>query len=143
MIVLAYDHRAYEIMQKIKEYLTSQKLEFVEYANKEYTATESYSVFAKQANKHILSDPQNCVGIYSCRTGIGISMTANRSKGIRAGLCSDVETTFLARNDDDINVLVMPVHLDMELVKHMINTFLNTPFEGGRHIARLEELDKD
>ena len=143
MIVLAYDHRAFEIMQKIRAYLDSKNLEYIVYANEEYVKTDSYSVFAKQANKKILEDPENNVGIYSCRTGIGISMTANRSKGIRAGLCTDNETVWLARNDDDINVLVMPVHLDMELVKTMIDTFLNTPFEGGRHIARLEELDKD
>lgn len=143
MIILAYDHRAFELMQKIKKYLNSKNLEFMEFANPEYTKTDSYSVFAKQANRKILEDPTHNVGIYSCRTGIGISMTANRSKGIRAGLCQDVKTTFLARNDDDINVLVMPVHLPMRKVKKMIDTFLNTPFEGGRHVARLEELDKD
>lgn len=142
MIVLAYDHRAFDLMQKIKKYLESKNLEYVEFANKEYTKTDSYSTFAKQGNKKILESTDN-VGIYSCRTGIGISMTANRSKGIRAGLCTDVKTTYLARNDDDINVLVMPVHLPFCKVKKMIDTFLNTPFEGGRHIPRLEELDKD
>lgn len=142
MIVLAYDHRAFELMQKVKKYLEQQNLEYVEFANKEYTKTDSYSHFAKQANKKLLEDPNNR-GIYSCRTGIGISMTANRSKGVRAGLCTDNKTTFLARNDDDINVLVMPVHLPFFKVKKMINTFLNTPFEGGRHVARLEELDQD
>ena len=141
MIVLAYDHRAFDLMQKIKKYLESKNLEYVEFANKEYTKTDSYSIFAKQGNQKILEDPKN-IGIYSCRTGIGISMTANRSKGIRAGLCTDVKTTWLARNDDDINVLVMPVHLPFYRVKKMIDTFINTPFEGGRHIARLEELDK-
>ncbi len=140
MIVLAYDHRAFEMMQKIKKYLEKKGLEYVEFANKEYTKTDSYSKFAKEANKKMLENPEYR-GIYSCRTGIGISMTANRSKGIRAGLCTDVKTTFLARNDDDINVLVLPVHLPFAKVKKMINTFLNTPFEGGRHIERLKELD--
>lgn len=141
MIVLAYDHRGYKLMTKIKTYLEKQGLEYIEYASKEYDGKDSYSHFAKQANQKILEDVENR-GIYCCRTGIGICMTANRVKGIRAGLCKDNRTTFLARNDDDINVLCISGEIGFCKAKKMVDTFLNTPFEGGRHIARLEELDK-
>ena len=141
MIVLAYDHRAFNLMKKIQQYLTKNGLEYKVFGNSTYDKSDSYSMFAKQANEEVLKDSKN-VGIYSCRTGIGISMTANRSKGIRAGLCTNVKTTWLARNDDNINVLVLPVNLCFMKVKKMIDTFLNTPFEGGRHVARLKELDE-
>ena len=142
MIVLAYDHRAYELMKGIKEYLNKTKNEYVEFASKEYDKSDSYSKYAKQANKYILNH-KNCVGIYSCRSGIGVDMMANRSKGIRAGLCLNTKFAFLGRNDDNINVLVLPAEfLGLNDAIDIIDVFLNTEFEGGRHIKRLEELDK-
>ena len=142
MIVLAYDHRAYNLMLEIKKYLNENKMEYVEFASKEYDALDSYSEFAKKANEYIINN-KNSVGIYSCRTGIGISMAANRQKGIRAGLCFNDQIASLARNDDDINVLVLPAeYVDTRQAINMIDIFLKTPFEGGRHIKRVELLDK-
>ena len=141
MIVLAYDHRGFDLMQKVKKYLDKHNIEYVEYASSDYDKNDSYSQFAKQANKKVLENIDNR-GIYCCRTGIGITMTANREKGIRAGLCHDTYTVRLARNDDDINVLCISGETAFCRVKKMINVFLNTDFEGGRHIARLAELDK-
>ena len=141
MIVLAYDHRAFQLMQKIKKYLEKSGLEYKEFASPEYDKTDSYSHFAKLANDEILKSPNN-MGIYSCRTGVGISIAGNRKKGVRAGLCHDAKTTFLSRNDDNINVMVIPATLSFCRVKRMIKTFLSTPFEGGRHTERVELLDK-
>ena len=141
MIVLAYDHRAYNLMKEIKKYLNEKSLEFIEYASPEYDAVDSYSEFAKLANEYLVKHPDS-IGIYSCRTGIGISIAANRQKGIRAGLCFNNEFVQLARNDDNINVLVLPAgYVDSENALKMIDTFLNTPFEGGRHLKRVELLD--
>ena len=141
MIVLAYDHRGYGLMTKVKKYLESKKLEYVEYASSVYDASDSYAQFAKEANKKVLENSNNR-GIYCCRTGIGITMSANRQKGIRAGLCHDTYTVRLARNDDNINVLCISGETAFCRVKKMIDVFLNTDFEGGRHIERLAELDK-
>lgn len=140
MIVLAYDHRAFDLMKKIKKYLSKIKEEYVEFASPEYDKADSYANYAKQANAYMVEHP-DAKGIYSCRTGIGIAMAANRQKGVRAGVCSAVKTTFLARNDDDMNVLVVPATTPFCRVKRIINTFLNTPFEGGRHLARVGALD--
>lgn len=140
MIVLAYDHRAFESMGKIKKYLSEIGQEYVEFASPNYDKGDSYSEFAKQANEYILNH-SDAKGIYSCRTGIGIAMAGNRSKGIRAGVCTSPKTTFLARNDDDMNVLVVPATLPFFRVKKCIKVFLNTPFEGGRHKARVDALD--
>ncbi len=142
MIVLAYDHRGYELMQGIQQYLDSINEKYVVFASKTYKQTDSYSEFSNKACEYMLSH-NNCRGIFCCGTGIGISMSANRHKGIRAGICSDIKTTHLARNDDDINVLVLAGNnIKIDKAKKLIDTFLNTPFEGGRHIARLKLLDE-
>lgn len=142
MVVLAYDHRAYELMQGIKEYLQSKKIEFIEFASKIYDAKDSYSEFTKKANDYILTHDGTC-GIYSCRSGVGVCMMANRSRGIRAGVCQNEQITFLARNDDDINVLILQAEIiTIDSAKSIIDKFLNTPFEGGRHLARLQLLDQ-
>jgi len=143
MIVLAYDHRAHYLMKQVEEYLISTGHEVKVCANKEYVKTDSYAEFAKQANQEMLKNKNN-FGIYSCRTGIGICMAANRSKGIRAGVCDRVKTVFLARNDDDMNVLVLPQeYVRFRKVKKLIDVFLSTPFEGGRHIPRVNAMDED
>ncbi len=143
MVVLAYDHRGYDLMQKIKPYLSSKEIEFIEFASVEYDKADSYSQFAKQANDYILENPES-KGIYSCRSGVGIAIAANRRKGIRAGLGYNEKLTFLARNDDNINVLVLPSEaVDIQLAKKLIKIFLTTDFEGGRHISRLKQLDED
>lgn len=143
MIVLAYDHRAFDLMQQVEKYLVSKGHEVVVFASKDYTATDNYSEFAKEANKEVLKDKSN-MGIYSCRTGIGICMAANRAKGIRAGVCDSEKTVFLARNDDDMNVLCLPQEfVSFRKAKKLIDLFLSTPFEGGRHIPRVNALDID
>lgn len=142
MIVLAYDHRAFELMQKIKEYLTKKNLEYIEFASKEYDKNDSYSFYTKQANEYILSH-KDVKGIYSCRSGIGVCMMANRSKGIRAGMCNNEKLAFLGRNDDNINVLILSSEeVSFHKAKKIIDVFLNTEFEGGRHITRLKLLDE-
>ncbi len=141
MIVLAYDHRGYEMMKKCESYLCGLGYEVKVCASAEYDVKDSYAHFAREANRLVLENEGN-IGVYCCRTGIGISIMANRCKGIRAGLCTNNKTTFLARKDDNINVLVMPCHLNMFNVKRMLKTFLNTSFEGGRHLQRVAEYDK-
>jgi len=142
MIVLAYDHRAYDLMLGIKEYLKEKNLEFVEFASPEYDKNDSYSDYAKQANEYILTH-EDSWGIYSCRSGIGVSMMANRFKGVRAGVCYTEKLAYLGRNDDNINVLVLATEeTSLEQAKKLIDIFLSTPFEGGRHIPRLEALDE-
>jgi len=142
MIVLAYDHRGFKLMNEVKTYLEKNKIEYIEFANQEYVKTDNYAEFANQACKYMQKNKE-AKGIFCCGTGIGISIAANRYKGIRSGICLDSKTTFLARNDDDINVLVLAGNTTkISKAKKIIDVFLNTPFEGGRHIERLALLDK-
>lgn len=141
MIVLAYDHRAFELMQKVKKYLISCNVKFKEYASENYNPSDNYAEFACNASKEILKNT-NSRGIFSCRTGTGVAIMANRFKGIRAGVCSNKKTAFLGRNDDDLNVLVLPAEkMSFCKAKSIINTFIKTNFEGGRHLERVEKYD--
>jgi ribose 5-phosphate isomerase B len=83
-------------------------------------------------------------GILICGTGIGMSIVANRYKGVRAALCHDLYTAKYSRLHNDANVLVIGGRVVGEgLAFEMIKTFLETPFEGGRHKRRLEKIDKE
>jgi ribose 5-phosphate isomerase B len=82
------------------------------------------------------------VAVLICGSGLGMSMMANRFQGIRAALCHDVTTARLARAHNDANILVLGGRLMGDtLALDCLNTFLSTPFEGGRHLARIQALD--
>ena len=80
-------------------------------------------------------------GILICDTGIGMSIAANKVKGIRAALCHDAFSATRARQHNDANVLCLAARTNPEAVADIVNTFLNTRFEGGRHQRRLEKIE--
>ena len=83
------------------------------------------------------------LGVLVCGTGLGMSMAANRHPGIRAALCHDHFTASASRRHNDANVLVMGGRvIGPDLAKEIVDTWLDTPFEGGRHLARVERIDK-
>ena len=80
-------------------------------------------------------------GILICGTGIGMSMAANRNPSIRAGLCKDTETALLTRQHNNANVLCLGARVtNSSLVNNIVNTFLETQFDGGRHQKRIDKL---
>lgn len=80
-------------------------------------------------------------GIALCGSGNGIAMTLNKHQGIRAAICWTVELARLAREHNDANVLVLPARfIDPALAMNIVDAFLSTPFEGGRHIRRVEKI---
>ena len=140
MIILAYDHGAVEMFAKIKEYLTSKGLEYKEFASPEYDALDNFTVFAKSANKLV---KQGNIGIYGCRSGIGMSMASNRCKGVRGALCFNTKIAEMCRLHNDANVCIIPCeYIEFEEVKVIIDKFLSTGFIGERYQVRVEELDE-
>ena len=80
-------------------------------------------------------------GIAMCGSGNGIAMTLNKHQGIRAALCWTVELAQLARQHNDANILVLPARfIPRELALEIVDAFLNTPFEGGRHLPRIQKI---
>lgn len=106
------------------------------------TDSVDYPLFANEVAKNVLSTTGS-IGVLICATGIGMSIAANRHRGIRAALCRGVKDVKLARHHNDANVLVLgATHTSQDEALEMINTFLSTPFDGGRHEKRINLLDQ-
>ena len=141
MIALGCDHGGYPLMVEVIKYLDS---EGIEYKNFGTYSTEScdYPVYAKAAAKAVASG-QCDKGILICGTGIGISITANKIKGIRCALCHDCFSAKATREHNDANMLAMGARvvgpgLAIEIVKN----FLNTDFsKDERHIRRIRQIE--
>ena len=145
MIALGADHGGFELKEEIKKYLDEKGIKYIDCGT---FSTDScdYPVIAKNTCEHIVSG--ECEkGILCCGTGIGISMAANKVKGIRAACCSDYFSAKYTRLHNDANVLcmggrVVGAGLGIELV----DVFLNTEFEGGerhnRRIGLLMDIEK-
>ena len=140
MIVLAYDHGAYPMFQKIKEYLNKNKIEYIECASKEYDGMDSFATMATKANNYV---KKGYIGIYGCRSGIGMSMASNKAKGVRGALCIEPIFAEMSRKHNDANVCILPCdYICYRRAIRIINTFLNTQFLGGKYLDRVKELDK-
>jgi len=136
-IVLAYDHGGFELARKIKDWLG----DVVDVGLPEFSDVSDFPSFAKAGVKEILKN--GGVGIFVCGSGIGISMAANRHKGIRAALCHSSEYAKMSRLHNDANVLCLSGRfVDDALNKNICEAFLSTDFEAGRHARRVAKLEQ-
>lgn len=138
-IAFCSDHAGYEMKTIIEGYLESADIKYKDFGT---YSTEScdYADFAHPAALAVESG--ECYpGIALCGSGNGIGMTLNKHQGIRAALCWNVELAELARRHNDANVLVLPARfIDNVTAIAIVETFLNTPFDGGRHQRRIEKI---
>ena len=138
MIVLACDHGGYELKEYLKQYFTKHKIEFLDAGASTYQPDDEYPVIAKNAVKHVLKNESN-KGIFICGSGVGISMVANRHKGIRCVLAYSPQIAEMSRRHNNANVLALGGrYITRAMALKMVKIFLSTPFEGGRHVKRLE-----
>ncbi len=140
IVAIASDHGGYEL----KEVLI-QELQTLGYTVENLgTYSKSKSVdYPDYGHKlaNLIETGRVKKGILICGTGIGMSMVANRHFGIRAALCHDITTTHLTREHNDANVLVLGARvIGEEVAKDCVRVFLETEFEGGRHIDRLNKI---
>ncbi len=141
MIALGCDHGGYELKQEVIAYLEKNGLEYKDFGCYSTEAVD-YPVYAKLVAKAIQSG--ECEkGILICGTGIGISITANKFKGIRAALCSDCFSAEATRLHNDANIVAMGARVvGPGLAVKIIDTFLNTPFSGEeRHKRRIAQIE--
>ena len=139
MIAIGCDHGGYDIKNAVIEYLKEKGIEYKDYG---CYSTESvdYPVFAYKVASAIV-DGEAELGILCCGTGIGISMAANKVKGIRAAVCSDAFCAEMTRRHNNANILCMGGRvIDCEKAVQLADIFLNTPFEGGRHANRVQMI---
>ncbi len=138
-ISLGCDHGAFTLKEHIKDYLTQKGHEVVDCGT--YSAAScDYPVFAQAAAQRVSSG--ECErGIVMCTTGIGISISANKVKGVRCALCSEPYSAEMTRRHNDANMLAMGAGLiGQNMADRIVDTFLSTEFEGGRHQRRVDRM---
>lgn len=138
-IGLACDHAGFELKQFVIQYLKEKGLSFKDYGTYS-TDSCDYPDFAHALARGIEGGEVE-KGIAICGSGEGISMTLNKHQGIRAALVWDPEIAHMTRLHNDANVLAMPGrYISTETARAIMDEFLNTDFEGGRHIRRIEKI---
>ena len=134
-IFIASDHAGYEMKTALKDYFSS----FIDLGTNSIDSVD-YPDFAHKLTNEVLNNDES-LGILICGTGVGMSIAANRSQGIRAGLVNSVEVARLIRQHNDANVLVIPGRfMDNEEAKNCVKVFIDTQFEAGRHKKRVEKI---
>lgn len=139
MIAICSDHAGYELKSIIEGYLEANNLEFEDFGTFSEESCD-YPDFAHPAAKAV--EEGKCYpGIAMCGSGNGIAMTLNKHQGIRAALCWTTELASLARKHNNANVLVLPARfIDPVVALQIVDTFLHTDFEGGRHQRRIDKI---
>lgn len=141
MIALGSDHGGYGLKQEIIGYLEEKGIEYKDYGCYDESPCD-YPVFGKKAAQAVVSG--ECEkGILICGTGIGISIAANKIKGVRAALCHDVFSAKATREHNDANILAMGARVTGPgLALEIVKAFLETPFSNDeRHIRRIKQIE--
>ena len=140
-IHIGADHRGYCLKYDLKKYLIKKGYNIVDHGNHQYQADDDYPDFARKVC-HEISKKTSDIGILICGSGIGMDVFANKTKCLRSALCWNHQVAKSARNDDDPQILVLPADfITKKEAKKIVNTFLNTPFDGKvRHLRRLKQI---
>ncbi|MEE1196371.1 MAG: ribose 5-phosphate isomerase B [Lachnospiraceae bacterium] len=143
-IAMGNDHGGTELKWVIKKYLEEKGHEIVNFGTDTNDSCD-YPVFAKKVADAVVAKEVDC-GILICGTGVGISIAANKVKGIRAAVCSDTATARLVKQHNNANILAFGARIvGVELAKDICDAYLESEFEGDRHnrrIAMIHELEE-
>jgi len=140
-IAMGCDHAGYECKEEVKKILEHNGYDVKDFGTHSVTSVD-YPDFVHPVAQTI-ENKERDYGILICGSGNGVAMTANKYQHVRAALCWKKEIAALARQHNDANIICMPSrYADAEEIKNMVNTFLNTPFEGGRHQNRVNKINK-
>lgn len=141
MIAIGSDHGGFKLKEKLMEHLSERGLEYKDFGTYS-SASCDYPVYAKAVANAVASGECDR-GIIICGTGIGVSITANKVRGIRAALCGDCFSAEATRQHNDANVLCMGARVVGEgLALKIADTFLDTPFSNDeRHIRRISMIE--
>lgn len=138
-LAICSDHAGYELKQTVIAYLKERGIETEDFGTYSEDSCD-YPDFAHPCAEAVESG-KDYPGIAMCGSGNGIQMTLNKHQGIRAALCWDVDLARLARQHNDANVLVLPARfIPAEKALEIVAAFLETDFEGGRHINRVNKI---
>lgn len=138
MVVIGSDHTGIELKKRIISHLEEKNIKYLDVTNFEDQSGDDYPddavIICEAVNKN------KCLGIAICGSGIGISIACNKVKGIRAAVCTTPYMAEMTRKDNDANVLCLGARLENVNYLDIVDTFLNTEFEGGRHKRRVDKI---
>ena len=138
-ILIASDHAGFKLKEQIKIYLRKKKYKFLDLGPYKLAKVD-YPDFAHKLSRKINSNAKQ-KGILICGSGIGMEITANRYKNVRAALCYNQKSTKLSRLHNDANVITLGSRLTKKnLALKCVGIFLNTKFDGGRHKKRIKKI---
>lgn len=139
-VALGADHGGYELKEKIVEYLKKHNIEYKDFGTFSEESCD-YPQYGKLAAKAV-AEGEFSRGILVCGSGIGMSIVANKIDGIHAALCWNLATAKSARTHNNSNVLCLGQRqIEMQLGLDIVDVWLNTEFEGGRHQKRVDMID--
>lgn len=140
-IAIGNDHAALDLKNHVVDYLIKQGHEVVNFGT-DTPASTDYPIYGARV-AHAVANGECERGIVICGTGIGISISANKVRGIRCALCSEPVSAKLTRQHNDANVLAMGARIiGPAMAEEIVHTFLTTEFEGGRHSRRVDLITK-
>ena len=138
-IFISSDHAGFKLKESIKDYLKAKKIEFEDLGPKNDNRVD-YPDYAHKVARKVKSNKSN-VGILVCGSGTGMNIAANKHKNIRAAQCFNLKSTKLSRLHNDANIITLGSRLiTKKNALKFISVFLNTKFDGGRHLRRVKKI---
>tara|TARA_Y100000590_G_C15520680_1_gene939282 strand:+ start:411 stop:860 length:450 start_codon:yes stop_codon:yes gene_type:complete len=138
-VLLASDHAGFKLKQAIKNFLFKRGIIVRDLGTKN-TSSVDYPVYAHILSKKINKN-KNQFGILVCGSGVGMSITANKYKNVRAALCHNIKSAKLSRQHNNANIIALGSRLiNKKIALKCISVFLKTPFERGRHLRRIKKI---
>lgn len=139
-ISIGSDHAGFEYRMKLIQLLKEKGHQVIDYGCPS-EASVDFPDFAHPVGKDV-NNKNVDIGILICGSGNGVAMTANKYKNVRAALCWNTDLAELARQHNDANIIVIPARfVSYNMAKRMLNAFLTTKFEGGRHQKRVDKIN--
>lgn len=141
-IIMCADHAGLELKEQIKKYLLEKKYDVLDVGACTFNSEDSYVFYAKLANKEVVKDLENNIGIYVCGSGVGMSIVANKQQGIRAVDSWSEEIAQKSREHNNANVLCLGARfvLTNEAFK-IVDKFLSTNFLSGKYKQRVDDIE--
>lgn len=141
MIAIGSDHGGYKLKEEIKKYLEEKEIEYTDCGTFNEESIDYPEIAQTVASE--IQDGQAGKGIIICRSGIGMSIVANKFKGIRCAKCNDEEEAKFSRMHNDANVLAIGAdYMDTNKAIRIVRTWIATEFEGGRHESRVKMIEE-
>ena len=138
-IAIGNDHAGPEMKRELTKYLEEKGHTVINFGT-DSTESTSYAIYGEKVAEAVASGEADC-GVLICGTGVGISIAANKVKGIRAAVCSDTATARLVKQHNNANIIAFGARIvGSEMAKEIVKAYLTAEFEGGRHQKRIDKI---